>query len=81
MSGTSNPVLAGPAWPRPRPILLEALAASKPVLLGLRGPDPALFLSVKKEIGRGLGLKAPTVQGLKIPAYFQKEKPYSGYPL
>jgi len=66
VSGTSNPVLAGPARPRPRPILLEALAASKPVLLGLRGPDPALFLSVKKEIGKRKSLVATAPKPLLI---------------
>lgn len=65
----------------PKSQVMAYPAGAPRLFVGLRGPHPALFLSVKKEIGRGLGLKAPTVQGLKIPAYFQKEKPYSGYPL
>ena len=44
--------LSGRFAPKPLGLfLLEALAVSKPVLLGLRGPAPAPFLSTAKEKG------------------------------
>ena len=62
--------LSGRFAPKPLGLfLLEALAVSKPVLLGLRGPDPPLFFQQRKKRGKRSAARAPPLNPFRPACY------------